>query len=170
MQTLCPSVCCAAPSVRSIHRKLKPKGCNFVRGTLDSTAYTRTEKDSTLLHDVNDVRPVLVVLGSEVGGRWNEGALCLTRGLVRVRASWAAPPLRQAGAQCGDSAQQPKSGPPASPRGSSGAQSLAAALVGGRMGTCKGQAQKPVLTPLQSNVLKGPWSSELKLLKARVPK
>ena len=40
----------------------------------------------------------LVVLGAEVGGRWNEGALRLLRDLVRVRAQRAPPALRKAAA------------------------------------------------------------------------
>ena len=40
----------------------------------------------------------LVVLGSEVGGRWSQGALQLVRDLVRIRAQRAPPALRQAAA------------------------------------------------------------------------
>ena len=41
---------------------------------------------------------VETVLGSEVGGRWSQGALQLVRDLVRIRAQRAPPALRQAAA------------------------------------------------------------------------
>ena len=57
--------------------------------------------DGAALRGANrNLRPAgpqrLIVLGAEVGGRWNGGALGLVRDLVRVRAFRAPPAVRRA--------------------------------------------------------------------------
>ena len=91
------ALCCDATLVSPLTRTGQPQPCTAdVDGAGLRTAERRKAATYPELQREGPQR--LVVLGSEVGGRFNGDAHCLLRDLVRVRACRAPPALRSAAA------------------------------------------------------------------------
>ena len=93
----CGALCCDATLVSPLTRTGHPQLCTV---TIDGAALRVAERCKHAAYpELARAGPQkLVVLGSEVGGRWNEGARRFVRQLVRVRAQRAPPAIRAAAA------------------------------------------------------------------------
>ena len=91
------ALCCDATLVSPLTRTGHPQPCTV---TIDGAALRVAERRKHAAYpELARAGPQkLVVLGSEVGGRWNEGARSFVRQLVRVRAQRAPPAIRAAAA------------------------------------------------------------------------
>ena len=90
------ALCCDATLVSPLTRTGYPQPCTVeVDGAMLKVAERR--KRSTYPELARGPQR-LVVLGSEIGGRWNEGSQRLVRDLVRLRALRAPPAVRSAAA------------------------------------------------------------------------
>ena len=91
------ALCCDATLVSSLTWVGHPQPCTV---TIDGAALRVAERRKHAAYpELARAGPQkLVVLGSEVGGRWNEGARSFFRQLVRVRAQRALPAIRAAAA------------------------------------------------------------------------
>ena len=87
------ALCCDATLVSPLTRTGQPQPC---AAATDGAALRMAERRKRAAYPELSMGGAqrLVVLGTEVGGRWNEGALRLVRDLVRVRAQRAPPALR----------------------------------------------------------------------------
>ena len=88
------ALCCDATLVSPLTRTGLPQPCAAAH---DGAALRVAERRKRAAYpELNSGPQQLVVLGSEVGGRWNAGAHQLVRDLVRVRAQRAPPAVRSA--------------------------------------------------------------------------
>ena len=91
------ALCCDATLVSPVSRDGQSQGRSAdTDGAALATATRR--KEATYPELLRNGPQRLVVLGSEVGGRWGTGALALVRELVRLRRLRAPPALRHAAA------------------------------------------------------------------------
>ena len=91
------ALCCDATLVSPVSRDGQPQGRSAdTDGAALATATRR--KEATYPELLRNGPQRLVVLGSEVGGRWGTGALALVRDFVRLRRLRAPPALRHAAA------------------------------------------------------------------------
>ena len=88
------ALCCDATLVSPLTRTGLPQPCAAAH---DGAALRVAERRKRAAYpELSSGPQQLVVLGSEVGGRWNAGAHQLVRDLVRVRAQRAPPAVRRA--------------------------------------------------------------------------
>eukprot|EP00439_Symbiodinium_sp_Y106_P043359 s3366_g5.t1 len=88
------ALCCDATLVSPLSRTGLPQPCAAAH---DGAALRVAERRKRAAYpELNGGPQQLVVLGSEVGGRWNAGAHQLLRDLVRVRAQRVPPAVRSA--------------------------------------------------------------------------
>ena len=88
------ALCCDATLVSPLTRTGLPQPCAAAH---DGAALRVAERRKRAAYpELSSGPQQLVVLGSEVGGRWNAGAHQLVRDLVRVRAQRAPPAVRSA--------------------------------------------------------------------------
>ena len=89
------ALCCDATLVSLLTRTGLPQPCDAAH---DGAALQVAERRKRAAYpELNGGPQQLVVLGIEVGGRFNAGAHQLVRDLVRVRAQQAPPAVRSAG-------------------------------------------------------------------------
>ena len=89
------ALCCDATLVSPLTRTGQPQPCTAAHdGAMLRVAERRKRTTYPELSSRGPQR--LLVLGSEIGGRWNEAAQRLVRDLVRIRAQRAPPALRAA--------------------------------------------------------------------------
>ena len=91
------ALCCDATLVSPLTRTGQPQPC---AADTDGAALRVAERRKQAAYpELTGGGPQrLVVLGSEVGGRWNGGALRFMRDMVRIRACRAPPTVRRAAA------------------------------------------------------------------------
>ena len=129
------ALCCDATLVSPLMRTGHPQPCTV---TIDGAALRVAERRKHAAYpELARAGPQkLVVLGSEVGGRWNEGARSFVRQLLRVKAQRAPPAVRAAAAAGWTRrwwSMLSVAGGPTSGRQHSVGRPLAAALAAGRL-------------------------------------
>ena len=87
--------CCDATLVSPLIRTGQPKPCAAAKNGAALRMAERRKRAAYPEFSMGGAQR-LVVLGTEVGGRWSKGALRLVRDLVRVRAQRSPPALRTA--------------------------------------------------------------------------